>query len=75
MWGLDALWKFHVNVYFDGSLWIGHNKVNLAKSPSENDAKDNHRSDGKPCHNRCIDLEIVHSVYLLSAVEVQSCLV
>ncbi len=25
--GLDALWKFHVDVHFDRSLWIGHNIV------------------------------------------------
>jgi hypothetical protein len=56
-------------------LRIGHNKVNLAKIPSENDSEYDHKSDSKPCHNRCICLEIVHSIDLLSAVEVQSCLV
>ena len=75
MCGLYALWKFHVNIHFDGSLWIGHNKIDLAKSPTENDAEDDHKSNGKPCHNGCVGLEIVHSVDLLSAVEVQSCLV
>ncbi len=57
------------------SLRIGRNKVNLAKIPSKNDSDYDHKSDSKPCHNRCIGLEIVHSVDLFSAVEVQSCLV
>jgi hypothetical protein len=60
---------------FDGSLWIGHNKIDLAKGPTENDTEDYHEPDGEPCHNRSICLKIVHSVDLLSAVEVQSYLV
>ncbi len=68
--GLYTLWKFHVDVHLDWSLWISHNKINLAKSPTEDDAKNDHKSNCKPCHNRCISLEIVHSVDLLSAVEV-----
>jgi hypothetical protein len=60
---------------FDRSLWIGHNKINLAKGPTENDTEDYHEPDGEPCHNRCVGFEIVHSVDLLSAVEVQLCLV
>ncbi len=71
----NPLCKFHLDVHLDRSLRIGHNKVNLAKTPSENDSEYDHKSDSKPCHNRCVGLEIVHSVDLLSAVEVQSCLV
>jgi hypothetical protein len=37
--GLDTLWKFHVDVHFDWSLWISHNKIDLAKIPTEDDAK------------------------------------
>jgi hypothetical protein len=70
MFGLDALWKFHVDVHFNREL-VDHNKIALTKSPTKNDAEDDHKSDGKPCHNRCVSLEIVHSVDLLSAVEVQ----
>ncbi len=67
--------KFHVDVHLDRSLRIGHNKVNLAKVPSENDSKNDHEPYSKPCHNRSICLKIVHPVDLLPAVEVQSCLV
>jgi hypothetical protein len=73
--GLDALWKFHVDVHFNRSLWIGHNKINLTKGPTENDTEDYHKPDGEPCHSRCLGLKIVHSVDLLSAMEIQSCLV
>ena len=73
--GLDPLWQFHVDVHLDWSLRICHNKVHLSNCPTENDAKDNHKSDGKPCHNRCICLKIVHAKDLLSTVEVQPCLV
>jgi hypothetical protein len=59
----------------DGSLWIGHNKIDLTKGPTENDTEDYHKPDGEPCHNKCVGLEIAHSVDLLSAMEVQSCLV
>jgi hypothetical protein len=44
VWGLDALWKFHVDVHLDWSLWISHNKIALAKSPTEDDAKNDHES-------------------------------
>ncbi len=71
----NSLRKFHVDVHLDRSLRIGHNKVDLVKIPSKNDSDYDHKSDSKPCHNRCVCLEIVHSVDLLSAVEVQSCLV
>ena len=40
---------------------IGHNKVNLVESPSENNSEYDHKPDGKPCHNRCVRLKIVHS--------------
>jgi hypothetical protein len=26
-----AIWEFHIHIHFDGSLWIGHHKVNLLK--------------------------------------------
>jgi hypothetical protein len=76
MLGLDPLWQFHVDVHLDWSLWIRHNKVHLSKGPTGNDTKDDHnKSDGESCHNRCISLKIIHSVDLLSAVEVQPGLV
>jgi hypothetical protein len=59
--------SIHVDVHLDRSLRVGHNKVNLAKSPSENDSENNHKPYGELCHNRCICLKIVHSVDLLSA--------
>jgi hypothetical protein len=72
---LDTLRKLHVDVQLDWSLQISHNKINLATSPTENDAKNDHESNCEPCHNRCVGLKIIHSVDLLSAVEVQSGLV
>ncbi len=71
----DSLWEFHVDVHLDRSLRIGHTKVNLAKSPSKNNAEFDHVPDGKPCHNRWVRLKIIHSVDLLSAMEVQPGLV
>ncbi len=71
----NSLWKFHVDVHLDRSLRIGHNKVNLAKSLSKNNSKYDHEPVGKPCHNRCVCFEVVHSIHLLSAVKVQPGLV
>ena len=39
MCGLDALRKFHVDVHLNRSLWVSQNKIDLAKSPTENDAE------------------------------------
>ncbi len=75
MCGLDTLRKLYVDVHLDWSLRISHNKIDLVKSPTENDAKNDHKSNCKPCHNRCVGLKIIHSVDLLSAVEVQPGLV
>jgi hypothetical protein len=72
---LDTLWKFHVDVHLDWSLWISHNKIDLAKSPTEDDDKNDHKSNCEPCHNRCVSIKIVHSLDLLSTVKVQSGLV
>jgi hypothetical protein len=30
---IDALGKFHIHIHFDGSLRIGHYKVDLSKQP------------------------------------------
>jgi hypothetical protein len=75
MFSLDPLWQFHVDVHLDWSLTICQNKVHLSNDPEENDAKDDHQSYGKPCHNRCICLKIIHSIGFLSTVEVQPGLV
>jgi hypothetical protein len=66
---------FRVDVHLDWSLWRSHNKIDLAKSQTEDDAKNDHKSDCEPCHNRCVSLKIIHSVNLLSTVEVQPGLV
>ena len=71
----NPLQKFHVDVHLNWSLSIVHNKVNLVKVPSKNDSEYDHMFYSKPCHNRSICLKIVHPVDLLSAMEVQSCLV
>ncbi len=68
MLGLNPLRQLHIDVHLDWSLWISHNKVHLSKSPAENDSKDDHKPDGKPCHNGGVRLKIVHFVDLLSAV-------
>ncbi len=75
MRGLDTMRKLHVDVHLDWSLRISHNKIDLAKSPTENDAKNDHKSNYEPGHNRCEGLKIIHSIDLLSAVEVQPGLV
>ncbi len=49
-------------------VWICDNNVHLSKGPTENDSEDDHKPDGKPCHNGGVCLKIVHSVDLLSAV-------
>ncbi len=36
---VNALGKFHIHIHFDGSLRIGHNKVNLLKWPWKQYAK------------------------------------
>jgi hypothetical protein len=68
MLGLNPLGQLHIDVHLNWSLWISHNKVHLSKGPAENDSEDDHKPDGKPCHNRGVCLTIVHSVDLLSAV-------
>ncbi len=73
--GLDTLRKLHVDVHLDWSLRISHNEINLVKSPTKNDAKNDHESYCNPCHNRCVGLKIIHSVDLFSAMEVQPGLV
>jgi hypothetical protein len=65
MLGLNPLWQFHIDVHLNWSLWICHNQVHLSKGPSENDSKDDHKPDGKPCHNGGVCLKIVHFVDLL----------
>jgi hypothetical protein len=64
---LDALGQFHIDVCLDWSLRVGHNKVNLAKGPTENDAKHYHKPYCKPRYNRSIGFKVVHAVDLLSA--------
>ncbi len=73
--GLNPLWQFHVDVHLDWSLRICYNKVHLSKGPKENDSEDDHKPDGKPCHNWSICLKIIHTIDLLSTVEVLSGLV
>ncbi len=75
MLGLNPLRQFHIDVHHDWSLWICHNKIHLLKGPTENDSEDDHKPDGKPCHNGGVCLKIVHSVNLLSAMQVQPGLV
>jgi hypothetical protein len=73
--GLDTLRKLHVDVHLNWSLRISHNKIDLAKSPTENDAKDDHESNCEPCHDRCVSLKIIHPIDFFPAVEVQPGLV
>ncbi len=68
MLGLNPLWQLHIDIYLNWSLWISHHKVHLLKGPVENDSEDDHKPDGKPCHNGGVCLKIVHSLDLLSAV-------
>ncbi len=51
--------KFHVHVHLDGGLWIGHDKVDLAKGPIEQDTKDNEKSDCKPCNHGSVGFVVV----------------
>jgi hypothetical protein len=37
--GLDTLRQFHVDICLYGSLRISHNKINLTKSPTEDDER------------------------------------
>jgi hypothetical protein len=67
MLGFNPLGQLHIDVHLNWSLWISHNKVHLSKGSAENDSKDDHKPDGKPCHNGGVCLNIVHSVDLLSA--------
>jgi hypothetical protein len=41
----------------------------------KNDAKDDHKPDGKPCHNRRICLNTIHAVDLLYTMVIQPGLV
>jgi hypothetical protein len=68
MLGLNPLWQFHIDVHLNWSLWICHNKVQLSKGPTKDDSKDDHKPDGKQCHNGGVCLKIVHFVDLLSVV-------
>jgi hypothetical protein len=43
--GVNPYGKFHLHVHLYEGLWIGHNKVDLAKGPIKKDAKDNEKSD------------------------------
>jgi hypothetical protein len=35
VFGVNTSGKLHVHVHLDGGLWIGYNKVDLAKGPIE----------------------------------------
>ena len=73
--GFDALRLFHVDVCLNGSLRVSHNKINLMKGLTENDAHDDHKSDCKPCNNRSIRLVVIHAIDLLSPMKIQPGLV
>ncbi len=75
MLGVNPCGKFHVNVHLNGGLWIGHNKVNLAKCPIKKDAEDNEKLDHKPCYYRRVGFVVVCAKFLLPTVKVESCLV
>ncbi len=72
---LDTLRQFQVDVCLDGSLRISHNKIDLTKSPTEDDAHDDHKSDCKPRNNRSVGLIVIHAVDLLSSMKIQPGLV
>ena len=73
--GFDALRQFHVDVCLNGSLRVSHNKIDLTKGPSENDAHDDHKSDCKPCKKKSVHLVVIHAVDLLSPMKNQPGLV
>ncbi len=75
MLGVNPCGKFHVHAHLNGGLWIGHDEVNLAKGPIEQDAKDNEESDCEPCDHRHVGFVVVCAKFLLPTVKVESCLV
>ncbi len=75
MLGVNPCGKFYVHVHLNGGLWIGHNEVDLAMGPIKEDAKDNEKSDRKPCDYRCVGFIVVCAKFLLPTVKVESCLV
>ncbi len=72
---LDTLRQFHVDVCLNGSLRISHNKIDLTKSPAEDDAHGNQKSDCNPRNNRRVRLLVIHAVDLLSSMKIQPSLV
>ena len=74
-YSLDTLRQLHVDVCLDGSLRISHKKINLTKSPTEDDAHDYRKSDCKACNNMSVCLIVIHAVDLLSSVKYQPGLV
>ncbi len=47
----------------------------MMQSPSKDDYKHNHESDGKPCDNRSLGFIIVESNFLLLAMDIEQGLV
>ncbi len=75
MLGVNPSWKLHVHIHLNRGLWIGHNKVNLAKGPIKKYLKDNKKSNCKPSDNRRVGFVVVCAKFLLPTVKVEPCLV
>ncbi len=62
-------------MHLNGGLWIGHNKVSLAKGPIKKYTKDNKKLNSEPSDYRCIGFVVVSAKFLLPPVKVEPCLV
>jgi hypothetical protein len=69
--GVNPHGKFHVHVHLNGGLWIGRNKVNLAKGPIKKDAKDNRKLDCKPFDYRRVGFVVVCAKFFLPTMKVE----
>ena len=71
----DSMREIHVEITFNGRLRIGHDEVDLLEGPAEGDAKDDHETNGKPGDDWRVGFEVVDSIGLLAAVDVEPSLV
>jgi hypothetical protein len=69
---LHSLGKLHVHVTLNWGLRIGHDEDTLTEGPAAENANDNQQAYGEPSDNRCKSLVIIHSVFLLSTMKVES---
>ena len=70
--GANAVWQLHVHVVFNGRLRVNQYKIRLSSGQAVEDGQHKDNSYGHPSENRCVRLKVIHGVFLLPSVDVES---